>query len=48
MTQPGEQARPYETGDTVTDFSLPALDGGIGRLSDYPGKIIVLFFMATW
>ncbi|HYP25919.1 MAG TPA: TlpA disulfide reductase family protein [Blastocatellia bacterium] len=30
------------------DFSLPALDGGSFRLSDYRGKVLVVDFWATW
>ncbi len=41
-------ARPYEVGDVVADFSLPTLDGDVGRLSDYRGKVILLVFTATW
>lgn len=41
-------ALPYDVGDVVADFSLPALDGGEGRLSDYRGKTVLLVFTATW
>jgi peroxiredoxin len=30
------------------DFTLPAVDGSIVRLSDYQGKVIVVDFWATW
>lgn len=39
---------PYDLGDVVADFSLPRLDGGQGRLSEYEGKIVLLVFTATW
>jgi peroxiredoxin len=38
----------YEIGDSVADFTLPTLDGGEGRLSDYRGKTVLLVFTATW
>ena len=41
-------APPFDVGDIVEDFALPALDGGEGRLSDYPGKSFLLVFTATW
>jgi peroxiredoxin len=30
------------------DFSLPDMDGKIHKLSDYPGKVVLLNFWATW
>lgn len=39
---------PYDLGDRVEDFVLPALDGGEGRLADYRGKTVLLVFTATW
>lgn len=39
---------PYRVGDQVPDFTLPTLDGGEGRLSDYRGKVVLLVFTATW
>ena len=38
----------YVVGDVVDDLSFPDLDGGAPALSDYPGRIIVLNFFATW
>lgn len=32
----------------AADFSLPADDGKIYRLSDYKGKVVILNFWATW
>ncbi|MGA3209425.1 MAG: TlpA disulfide reductase family protein [Syntrophales bacterium] len=34
--------------DSALDFTLRDLDGRNVRLSDYKGKTIVLYFMATW
>jgi peroxiredoxin len=34
--------------DRVSDFTLKDLDGRSVRLSDYKGRTIVLYFMATW
>jgi len=45
---PVEAFVPYDVGHEVLDFSLPLIDGGIGRFSDYRGKSIVLIFTATW
>jgi peroxiredoxin len=39
---------PYDIGHEIKDFSLPLIDGGMGRFSDYRGKVIVLIFVATW
>jgi hypothetical protein len=44
----GSSPAPYDVGDRVQDFCLPLLDGGEGCLSDYRGKYVILFFMATW
>ena len=30
------------------DFLLPSIDGGVGRLSDYRGKKVLLFNFASW
>ncbi len=45
---PVEAFVPYDVGHEVPDFSLPLIDGGMGRFSDYRGKVIVLIFVATW
>jgi peroxiredoxin len=34
--------------DRASDFTLKDLDGRTVNLSDYKGKTIVLYFMATW
>ena len=30
------------------DFLLPSIDGGLGRLSDFRGKKVLLFNFASW
>jgi peroxiredoxin len=35
-------------GSVAPEFSLPALQGGTARLSDYKGKLVFLNFWATW
>jgi hypothetical protein len=30
------------------DFSLPLIEGGEAKLSDYKGKVVFLNFWATW
>lgn len=34
--------------EPAPDFSLPALDGGIGSLSDYMGQPLIIDFWTTW
>ena len=38
----------YGQDDRASDFTLKDLDGRSVRLSDYKGRTIVLYFMATW
>ncbi len=38
----------YDIGEEVSDFELPTLDGGTGRLSDFRGRPVLIFFTATW
>lgn len=44
----GVRTGAYEVGDRVSDLVLPTLDGGVGRLADYRGKVVLLVFTATW
>lgn len=39
---------PFKIGEKVQDFELPDMEGKIFRISDYKGKVILLFFFATW
>jgi cytochrome oxidase Cu insertion factor (SCO1/SenC/PrrC family) len=40
------QVQPYQPPKPA--FAVPALDGGTVRLEDFRGKVILLFFWATW
>ncbi len=37
-----------EVGQMYPDFLLPSLDDGLGRLSDYRGKKVLLIHFASW
>ena len=37
-----------EVGQMYPDFLLPKVDGGLGRLSDYRGKKVLLIHFASW
>lgn len=47
---PAAGAPPIGTkvGQMYPDFLLPKLDGGMGRLSDYRGKKVLLIHFASW
>jgi cytochrome oxidase Cu insertion factor (SCO1/SenC/PrrC family) len=38
----------YEPPKPAPDFSLPDVGGGTRALSDYRGKVVLLFFWTTW
>jgi cytochrome oxidase Cu insertion factor (SCO1/SenC/PrrC family) len=39
---------PYEPPKPAPAFALPDLDGKPTRLEDFRGKVLLLFFWATW
>ena len=42
------QIQPYEPPKPAPAFALPDLDGKTVRLEDFRGKVLLLFFWATW
>jgi len=42
-----KKVEPAKTGEVVPDFSLTDLDGNIRKLSDYKGKVVVLFLFGN-
>jgi peroxiredoxin len=47
MAQAEQNIQPNSS-DRASDFTLSDLDGRVVKLSDYKGRIIVLYFMCTW
>jgi cytochrome oxidase Cu insertion factor (SCO1/SenC/PrrC family) len=44
----GLQVQPYQPPKPAPAFALPSLDGRTVRLEDFRGKVVLLFFWATW
>ena len=42
------QVQPYQPPKVAPAFALPRLDGKITSLADLKGKVVVVFFWATW
>jgi len=40
--------QPYDPPKPAPAFALPDLDGKTTRLEDFRGKVLLLFFWATW
>jgi cytochrome oxidase Cu insertion factor (SCO1/SenC/PrrC family) len=44
----GMQVQPYDPPKPAPGFSLPDLDGKTHSLDETRGKVVLLFFWATW
>lgn len=44
----GMQIQPYDPPKPAPAFSLPDLQGKVRTLGEFRGKVLMLFFWATW
>lgn len=44
----GMQVQAYSPPKAAPAFSLPDLDGTVRSLGDFRGRVLMLFFWATW
>ena len=44
----GMRVHPYESPKPAPAFALPDLNGKVHRLEEARGKVVVVFFWATW
>ena len=44
----GMEVQPYDPPKPAPGFALRSLDGKTVRLEDFRGKVVMLFFWATW
>ena len=42
------QVQAYQPPKPAPAFALPSIDGRTVRLEDFRGKVVLLFFWATW
>ena len=42
------QVQSYQPPKAAPAFALPGLDGKVMRLADFRGKVVLVFFWATW
>ena len=42
------QVQPYQPPKPAPAFALPGLDGKVTHLADLRGKVVLVFFWATW